>query len=64
MEKKLRLLFDFQVYEKDEDLQSVIDAVRTRYAARPLSDDEAEYIAAAGRPEASYKHKKQKEDCP
>lgn len=63
LEKKLRLLFDFQAFEKNSNLQAVIDAVHGRYSARPLSDDEVEYVAAAGRQEASYQHKKQKEEC-
>ena len=57
MEEKISLLFDFQSYEENEDLQSVIDAVHARYASRQLSDDEAELVAAAGRPEAAFKHK-------
>ena len=50
MEEKISLLFDFQLYEENEDLQSVINAVHSRYGSRQLSDDEAELVAAAGRP--------------
>ncbi len=64
MEQKLSLLFDFQSYENNEELQSVIDAVHRKYAAQQLSDDEAEFIAAAGRPEAAFKDKKLKEEWP
>ena len=62
MEKKISLLFDFQDFEKNEELQAVIDAVHARYAARQLSDDEAEYVAAAGSPEAAVKQKKPEEE--
>ena len=50
MEKKLGLLFDFQKYEKNADLQAVVDAVHARYSARQLTDDEAEWVSAAGTP--------------
>ena len=62
MEKTVRQLFDFQAYEKNANLQSVIDAVHARYAARQLSDDEAELIAAAGRPEAALRRKNPKDE--
>ena len=56
MEKRLKVLFDYQDFEKSEKLQSVIDRVHARYAARQLiSDDEVEFVAAAGRPEANIK---------
>ena len=57
MEKKISMLFDFQKFEKNADLQAVIDAVHARYAARKLTDDEAEYVAAAGTPDAALKRK-------
>ena len=62
LEKKLRLLFAYQDFEKSEKLQAVIDKVHARYAARQLSDDEAELVAAAGRPEASIKPKDPKQE--
>ena len=58
MEKKLKMLFDYQDFEKSDKLQAVIDRVHARYAARQLSDDEVEFVAAAGRPEANIKNKK------
>ena len=60
MEKKLRALFDFQKYEQNADLQSVIDRVHARYSnsARMLSDDEADLVAAAGMPETAMKKRK------
>ena len=61
MEEVISLLFDFQSFEENEDLQSVIDAVHSRYESRQLNDDEAEFVAAAGRPEAAFKHKDPKD---
>ncbi|MBR3742270.1 MAG: hypothetical protein IKN04_17750 [Clostridia bacterium] len=64
MENILSLLFDYQAYEENEDLQSVIDAVHSRYGSRQLSDEEAELVAAAGRPEAIFKQKDPKDYFP
>ncbi len=60
MEKKLRALFDYQKFEKNADLQSVIDSVHARYSstARMLTDDEADLVAAAGMPDTGLKRKK------
>ncbi len=59
MEKKLSLLFDFQLFEREPELQSVIDAVHARFSsARKLSDDEADLVSAAGQPETAYLRKK------
>ena len=55
METKLSLLFDYQKYVKNPDLQAVIDAVHARYTARKLSDEEADWVNAAGRPEMALK---------
>ncbi len=55
MEKKIGLLFDYQKYEKNADLQAVIDAVHARYSAKKLSDDEVEFVAAAGGSETALK---------
>ena len=56
---KLRELFDFQKFEQNADLQSVIDAVHARYSstARMLTDDEADWVAAAGMPDTDRKQK-------
>ena len=62
LEKKISMLFDFQKFEKNADLQSVIDAVHARYTARKLSDDEAELVAAAGMPDTAFKRKQPKEE--
>ena len=55
LEKKLSQLFDFQRFEKNADLQAVIDAVHARHSARKLSDDEVSFVAAAGMPGTSPK---------
>ena len=58
LEEKLSLLFDFQLFEQEPELQSVIDAVRARFSsARELSDDEAGLVSAAGQPEAFLRKK-------
>ena len=62
LEEKLRLLFDFQKFEKNAELQAVIDAAHARHVARPLSDDEVESVAAAGMPGATKKKKDPRED--
>ncbi len=59
MEKTLKRLFDFQKFEGNEDLQSVIDSVHARYAVKELSLDEMEFVAAAGIPEADKSRKEQ-----
>ena len=51
MEKKLRQLFDFQKFAAEPNLQSVIDDVHSRYAARELNMDEMDMIFAAGVPQ-------------
>ena len=53
MESKLKKLFDFQKFEGNSDLQSVIDSVHSRYSssARELSLDEMSWVNAAGQPE-------------
>ena len=55
MEKRLRRLFDYQKFEQNAELQSVIDAVHARYSsARMLSDEEADQVNAAGSPEMAF----------
>lgn len=48
MERKLKALFDFQKFEGNSALQSVIDSVHSRYTARELNLDEMEWVNAAG----------------
>ena len=62
LEKKISMLFDFQKFEKNADLQEVIDAVHRRYTARKLTDDEAEYVAAAGMPDTGLKRQNPKDE--
>ena len=40
MENKLSLLFDYQKFEQNAELQSVIDSVYARFRSRKLSDEE------------------------
>ena len=48
MENKLKKLFDFQKFEGNASLQSVIDDVYARYAKKELSMDDMEWVNAAG----------------
>ena len=56
MNQKLRTLFDFQRFEKNPNLNRVIDDVESRYglgqvsSIRKLSDDELDMVIAAGIP--------------
>ena len=58
MDRKLSALFDLQRFERDPDLQSVIDAVHARYRVRQLTDDESALVSAAGMPGAEQKKKR------
>ena len=51
MERKLKALFDYQKFEGNTALQSVIDSVHSRYAVKELSLDDMQWVAAAGIPE-------------
>ncbi len=62
MEGKLKTLFDYQKYEENPALQSVIDSVHSRYTARKLSLDELEWVAAAGMPGIKPEDKNRKGD--
>ena len=59
MERKLRALFDLQAFERNEDLQQVIDQVHARYARRELDLEEAGMVNAAGDPAAFQKKKEE-----
>ena len=48
MENKLKKLFDFQKFDGNASLQSVIDDVHSRYAMRELDMDDMEWVNAAG----------------
>ena len=60
MEGKLKTLFDYQKFEGNSALQSVIDSVHSRYAVKELSLDEMEWVAAAGIPETKPEDKEHK----
>ena len=47
MEKKLRALFDFQRFECNAKLAAMIDRAES-CCAEALSDDDLEYVCAAG----------------
>ena len=67
MEKKLSLLFDYQKFEQNPELQRVIDSVHSRFRKQKLSDDEADMVFAAGQPEIASLRKdprKKKNDEP
>lgn len=48
MESKLKKLFDFQRFEGNASLQSLIDDVHSRYAMRELDMDDMVRVNAAG----------------
>ena len=50
-ENLLYQAFDLQRFAGSPRLQAVIDASHARTAARELSDEELEYVSAAGTPE-------------
>ena len=52
MEKKLKALFDYQRFEKNERLAKFIGETESRYA-KELSDDELSLVNAAGEPAVS-----------
>ena len=47
MENKLKMLFDYQRFEKNASLEALIREAQTDYA-RELSDEELFMVAAAG----------------
>ena len=53
MGNQLSSLLDFQKFENNAKLQAVIDSVHARYSAARLSDDDAEWVAAAGMPQTA-----------
>ena len=48
MESKLKSLFDYQRFEKNPRLAKLIAETESRVAARELSDDDLEFVNAAG----------------
>ena len=62
MEKKLKLLFDFQRFEGNAKLAAVIEKAEA-CRAESLSDDDLEYVSAAGEIDAlSDKDEKNRHD--
>ena len=54
MEKKLKKLFDYQRFEKNEKLEKLIRETENRYSAE-LSDDDLSLVNAAGEPSVPTK---------
>ena len=48
MENILFRLFDYQKFEKNNDLQKMIDTVHARYETREMSLEDMEWVNAAG----------------
>ena len=61
-EKGLYQAFDLQRFAPNARLQAVIDKTHARVAARELSDDELDFVAAAGAPEIGPKPPKKPEE--
>ncbi len=59
MESKLRKLFDFQKFDGNAELQSIINSTHSRYATRELSMEDMEMVNAAGVPNSSMRKIKQ-----
>ena len=58
MDERLSLLFDYQSFEQNAELQDVLDGIYARFPSRQLSDDEADLVAAAGLPGVDLLRKK------
>ena len=58
-EKLLTNLFDFQRFERNPELQSMIAEVEQKYSVTEMSDDELDLLAAAGDP---FSREPKKED--
>ena len=61
-EKRLRALLDFQRFERDPALQSVLDEVKSRYFGEELSDDALSMLSAAGDPFSQTSDPKKREE--
>lgn len=55
MEKKLKRLFDYQRFEKNERLEKLIEESQARSKAAELSDESLEMVSAAGEASAIVK---------
>ena len=47
-EKQLKQAFGYQKFERNPRLQAVIDAVHERVTLKELSDEDLDWVAAAG----------------
>ena len=54
MDKKLRSLFEFQKFENNSRLSKLIQETESRYASE-LSDEDLDFVSAAGEAELSVK---------
>lgn len=61
MENKLKNLFEFQRFEKNSQLQALIDDTHSR-AAQALSDDDLDFVNAAGEIDTMLAEKKDNEE--
>ncbi len=50
MEKKLRQMMDYQRFENNPALSKIISDAESRFAAMELSDDDLDFVNAAGGP--------------
>ena len=58
MERTLKQLFDYQKFEKNADLERLVDSVHSRYAIRELSMEDMDMVFAAGVPNIPKKDRK------
>lgn len=61
MENKLKRLFDFQKFEQNSELADLIADTHSR-SARALSDDEMEFVFAAGEIDTLLEEKKKEKE--
>lgn len=54
MEKMIKAIFDLEHFEQNEKLERLIRETESRYN-NEISDDDLEFVCAAGDPDASQK---------
>ena len=64
VKKKLRKLFEFQRFENDAALKSIIDETEKRYFGTELPDTELSELSAAGDPYTQITKPKKREKKP
>ena len=62
MEKELRILFDYQKFERNDNLQKLINETHKRVRSRALPDEVMSNISAAGSCYAGYEAVKEEDD--